>query len=78
LETKLFKARYFPHNYFLDARIEYNPSFVWRSIFSARRVVRESVRWKIWNGINIPIFEAPWLKNGGSISGVGKPSEVIQ
>lgn len=33
---------------------------------------------KIGNGMNIPIFEAPWLRNGGCISGLGQSSEVIQ
>lgn len=33
--------------------------------------------WKIGNGMNIPIFEAPWLRNGGCISGLGQSSEVI-
>ena len=28
--------------------------------------------------MNIPIFEAPWLCNGGCISGLGQSSEVIQ
>jgi len=78
LVTKLFKARYFPRTDFLGAKIERNPSFVWRSIFSAKKVIREGARWKIGNGMNIPIFEAPWLYNGGCISGLGQTSEVIQ
>jgi hypothetical protein len=78
LVTKLFKARYFPRNEYIDAELGHNPSFVWRSIFSARRIVRSGARWKIGNGINIPIFEAPWLSNGGCISGVGQSSDVIQ
>jgi len=41
-------------------------------------IVRDGARWKIDNGMNIPIFEAPWLYNGESISGLGQPSEFIQ
>ena len=78
LVTNLFKARHFPRSDYLNAKISHNPSFVWRSIISARRIVRSGARWKIGNDINILIFEAPWLRNGGSISAVGQPSEVLQ
>jgi len=40
LVKKLFKAQYFPRNDYIDAKLGHNPSFVWRSIFSARRIVR--------------------------------------
>ena len=78
LVSKLFKARYFPRSDYLEAKLGHNPSFVWRSIYSARRVVRSGVRWKIGNGVNIPIFDAPWLADGGCISGEGQTVEVIQ
>jgi hypothetical protein len=78
LVTKLFKASYCPRTDFLGAKIGHNPSFVWQSIFSARRIVRDGARWKIGNGMSIPNFEAPWLYNGGNISGLGQSSEVIQ
>jgi hypothetical protein len=74
----LFKARYFPRTDYLGAKIGHNLSYVWRSIFSAKRIVRDGARWKIGNDINIPIFEAPWLCNGRRISGLGQSSEVIQ
>lgn len=78
LVTKLFKARYFPRSDYLNAKVGHNPSFVWRSIFSAKMIVRSGARWKIGNNINIPMFEAPWLRNGGVISGVGQSSDVLQ
>jgi len=40
-------------------------------------VVHEGVRWKIGNGIKIPLFEASWLRSGGCIWGVGQFIEVI-
>jgi hypothetical protein len=40
LVTKLFKARYFPRSDYLNAKVGHNPSFVWRSIFSAKMIVR--------------------------------------
>jgi len=44
LVTRLFKARYFPCNDYLEAKIGHNPSFVWKSVFSARRMVSEGIR----------------------------------
>lgn len=43
LVSKLFKARYFPRSDYLGANLGHNPSFVWRSIFSAKRVIRTGV-----------------------------------
>jgi len=77
LVTRLFKARYFPRDNYIEAKLGHNPSFVWRSIFNARRVARLGARWKIGNEINIPIFQAPWLSDGGCISGEGQSSDVI-
>lgn len=40
LIAKLFKARYFPNSNFLDATLGNNPSFVWRSIWEAKNLVK--------------------------------------
>jgi len=39
LVSKLYKARYFPRSDYIEAKLGHNPSFVWRSIYSAKRVV---------------------------------------
>jgi len=68
LVTRLFKARYFPNCDFIRARIGHNPSYVWRSIFSAKVVVKRGARWRIGSGENIPILGAPWLRDGKCLS----------
>ena len=40
LVSRLFKARYFDQCDFLRSRLGANPSYVWRSIFSAKMVVK--------------------------------------
>jgi hypothetical protein len=40
---------------------------VWRSIHSAKVVVRQGARWKIGSGFNIPIIGEPWIETGLSI-----------
>ena len=47
LVCRLFKARYFSNFDFIGSKIGHNPSYVWRSIFSAKIVVKQSARWRI-------------------------------
>lgn len=44
LVSKVFKARYFTHGNYLGSKLGYNHSFLWRSIFSAKLVVRHGAR----------------------------------
>ncbi|XP_024642261.2 uncharacterized protein [Medicago truncatula] len=78
LVSKIFKARYYPNGNYLDAKLGHNPSFVWRSIFSAKVVVRQGARWKIGNGFNIPIVSEPWIGSGLSIPRVGDDMIALQ
>ncbi|XP_058741946.1 uncharacterized protein LOC131614368 [Vicia villosa] len=59
LVTKLFKARYFPNCDFLDSGIGHNPSYVWRSVWSSKFLIRgglptkrnntfSTVLWSLW------------------------------
>lgn len=61
LSSKLYKARYFPECDFLAAELGNNPSFIWRSIWEARLVIKAGARWKIGNGAKIGILGQPWL-----------------
>jgi len=56
----------------------YNPSFVWRSIFSAKVVVRQGASWKIGFGLNISIIGEPWIGIGTSIPLVGLDAFTLQ
>ena len=64
LVARIFKARYFPTGSFLTAAVGHNPSYVWRSIMSARFLVRGGARWSIGSGANISILNEHWLSNG--------------
>jgi hypothetical protein len=62
--TRLFKAKYFNKCDFLD-KIGHNPSYVWRNIWGAKRVVSEGYKWSIGSGTDIYVWDQRWLVDGG-------------
>ncbi|XP_039685037.1 uncharacterized mitochondrial protein AtMg00310-like [Medicago truncatula] len=78
LVSRIFKARYYPNSTYLEAKLGHNPSFVWRSILSAKVMVREGARWKIGTGFNIPIISEPRIGSGSSIPPVGDDMVALQ
>ncbi|CAJ2636059.1 unnamed protein product [Trifolium pratense] len=64
LVTKLLKAKYFPNCDFFESSIGHNPSYVWRSIWSSKSLVKGGCRWTIGTGEHINIWEQHWLKEG--------------
>jgi hypothetical protein len=63
LVARIFKARYFPHSSFLEANIENNPSYVWRSLWKSRHVLTLGCRWRIGDGSKIKVMHDPWLRS---------------
>ena len=61
LVYRVLKAKYFPTCEFIEASMENNPSYAWRSIMAAQSVVREGIKWRVGNGRNIQIWEDKWL-----------------
>ncbi|XP_074323286.1 uncharacterized protein LOC141660221 [Apium graveolens] len=45
----------------LEASLGNNPSFIWRSIMEAKKVVAEGVRWRVGSGSEINIIGQTWL-----------------
>ncbi|XP_058774294.1 uncharacterized protein LOC131648560 [Vicia villosa] len=74
LVSRIFKARYFPNNSFLDSSLGYNPSFVWRSIWKSREVLTLGCRWCIGDGSQINIMQEPWFR-GSSDGKLGGPQK---
>ena len=61
LLAKVYKAKYFPYDDILNAKLGSNPSYAWRSIFNSLEVIRKGTRWKVGNGKRIHIWEDKWL-----------------
>ena len=58
---RVFKARFFPNCSILEAKDSNLGSYAWKSILSARDVIRKGMVWRIGNGRNVQIKEDKWL-----------------
>ncbi|XP_012435476.1 uncharacterized protein LOC105762113 [Gossypium raimondii] len=81
---RIFKAEYFPHSGFLYAQLGSNPSLIWRSIWSARRILELGLRWKVGSGVKINIWNDFWLPDpylekikSARVSSVERVSDLI-
>lgn len=63
LVSKLLKAKYFPRGDFINAKLGYNPSFTWRSIWNSRIILQKGCRWRIGCGHNVNVWNDPWLRD---------------
>ena len=58
---RVFKARFFPNCSILDAKESNSRSYAWKSILSARDVIKKGMIWRIRNGQAVRIKEDKWL-----------------
>nr|XP_023889904.1 uncharacterized protein LOC112001960 [Quercus suber] len=57
----VFKVRFFPNCSMLEAKDSNLGSYTWKSIMSARNVIRKGMVWCTGNGQNVQIKEDKWL-----------------
>jgi hypothetical protein len=60
--SRVFKAKYYPKEGFLEAKLGHNPSYVWRSIHASQVVVKHGLRWWLGKGDKINVWRQPWLR----------------
>ena len=61
LASQVLGAKYFARFSFLEARRGYDPSFVWRSIWGAKSLLLEGLKWRVGDGSKIRVWEDAWL-----------------
>jgi hypothetical protein len=61
--SQVFKAKYYPKEGFLDAKLGNNPSYVWRSINASQVIVKRGLRWKLGSGAKVHVWKQPWLRD---------------
>ncbi|XP_021760243.1 uncharacterized protein LOC110725079 [Chenopodium quinoa] len=67
LVHSILKAKYFKHCDVLEAYRGYDPSYTWRSIWGAKSLLLEGLKWRVGNGTDIPVWDCAWLPGNSSI-----------
>ena len=63
LVARVFKEKYFPSGDFLSSNLGSNPSFVWKSIWSAKEFVRLGYRMRIRSGEITSVWNDLWVRH---------------
>ncbi|KAH1092318.1 hypothetical protein J1N35_019575 [Gossypium stocksii] len=61
LATHIFKSKYYHNTTCWNAQLGTDPSYVWRSIFAARKLMEDGVGWSVGFAMNISIWRDSWL-----------------
>lgn len=61
LVSRIYKARYYPHNSFSTTKVGKNPSYVWRNIMGAQILLKKGVVRRVGSGIQVKIHE-PYIQ----------------
>ncbi|XP_059442059.1 uncharacterized protein LOC132174415 [Corylus avellana] len=61
LVAKIIKEKYYPQGTFMEANLGRQPSYVWRSIWNARRLLVEGLAWRVGDGSKISIWKDKWV-----------------
>ena len=64
LLSRVLRAKYYPEGDVLNARLSYSTSYSWRSIWSAKSLVKEGIIWRVGDGRDINIWSEPWIGDG--------------
>jgi hypothetical protein len=59
--AQILKAKYFPHSSFLDSNLVNRLSFIWRSMFGAKELLKEGLIWRVGDGRSIKVWGDRWL-----------------
>lgn len=78
LVAQVLKAKYFPNNDLLSAKIGSNPSFTLQSICTPRALWKENLQWNIGKGENIFVWSENWINrsNGNKLKALTYPINV--
>jgi hypothetical protein len=61
LVAQVLKTKYFSKESFLSSRLGSNPSYVWRSIWGAKKLVQDGMIWRVGDGNSIKIWGDKWI-----------------
>jgi len=58
---QVYKAKYFPHCSFFESKLGFNPSYAWKGIWEARKILLKGYQLRIGNGNTARIWEDTWV-----------------
>ena len=76
--AKVLKALYFKKTDFLNAKLGYRPSFIWRSILWGRQMLHQGLRWRIGNGEQVKIYNCNWIPRPSTFKIVSAPTLPLE
>lgn len=60
---RVLRAPYFPCSSYLEASLDSSLSYTWTSIHASQGLVRMGTWWKVGNGRNVNVWDAPWVND---------------
>ncbi|GAA0160774.1 hypothetical protein LIER_17252 [Lithospermum erythrorhizon] len=69
-----YKAKYFPHTSFWNAKLGQSPSLTWRSLLTARDLLDKGAKWSVENGNIIEVWKH---RSHGNITSI-QPTTIVQ
>ena len=66
LVHRIYKAKYFAKESFLNAQVGRRPSYAWRIILAARDIIKKGSWWCIGNGQRVNIWNDRWIPSPSS------------
>jgi hypothetical protein len=61
LVAQILRANYFPNETFLESKLGHRPSFAWRNIWDAKKLLQAGLLWRVGNGQTINIWGDCWI-----------------
>ena len=59
--ARLLKEKYYLDESFIEVGLGNKPSYVWRSVWNAKKLIREGMMWWVDDGSSIKIWKKQWV-----------------
>lgn len=66
--ARVFRQKYFPNGCFLDSQLGRHPSYAWRSIWNAQKLLKVGLIWRVGDGKSIKIWGDRWIPSPSSFA----------
>jgi hypothetical protein len=72
----VLNEKYYPGGSFLEAGLGTRPSYVWRSVWNAKSLLREGLMWRVGDGSSIKIWKDRWVPVPSTYS-IQSPTKIL-